>query len=164
MNLNNSALSLSRYESEKLVETGHLTLLYRIEAPEISQYEGTFRFDWDTHAIFPAIAVKNDAGSFDEDMTGFTTALKDKLHDKDWSFFILNAGKFWNYLGDGTHCSRLVRTPFGLVKDHVLQAENRYSREPLFAQVTNIGMTRIREEKDAWVWELTLQRIAGPQT
>jgi hypothetical protein len=159
MEFENNTLQLPYAEGKEIANSGSVTLLYPVSTPiGIAHYDGTFQFDRDTEGRFPAIATVHADGKFHEDLSAFKTRLWDGVGDEVQRFNVLNAGRFWNFLGDGTHSSTLVKTPFGLCVGDELQVENRYNVAPLKARVHDIALLRV-QDVNTWMWRLTLNAI-----
>jgi hypothetical protein len=155
----NNTLQLPYAEGKKIANSGSVTLLYQVSTPiGIAHYDGTFRFERDTEGDVPAIATVHADGKFHEDLSGFKTQLRDSVGDAIQRFDVLNAGRFWNFLGDGTHSSTLVKTPFGLSVGDELEVENRYNVPPLKARVRDIALLRV-QGVNTWMWSVILDAI-----
>lgn len=158
MQFKDNILQLPRAEAKALLLDGSVTLLYPFDAPKIARSNLMFEFDQDTESAFPAIAANREGSAFAENLADFKTALMDTLKDSTTRHWVRNAGRFWNYLGDGTHCSALVKTPGGLAVGDNMVAENRYNVDPVDVRVRDISLIRV-QGVNSWLWCVTLEKV-----
>ena len=62
--------------------------------------------------------------------------------------------RFWHFLGDATHCSKLVPTPNLWYPGLNILVENRYNHPVFSATVKEIALAQTPEK--SWVWVVTL--------
>lgn len=142
-------IELPRYEAEKLKKEDKLNLLYLIEevyvdTAHLSEECPPILFDLNlnTEPMFPAIKITNFA-------------------DGTFSRKTINAVCFWNYMGDGTHCSNFIYPPFNLHEGDIVTIENKYNVKPFPAIVTSIEINRILPTKQ-WAWSISFKNITSP--
>ena len=152
-----NTLQLPCAEARRLFEAGQVTLLYAIPTPHIEGTRELMHTDRHTEAGYPALAVTySDRPA--QDLSGFRPTPYDSA--QGWARVALyDAAWLVNYLGDGTHCSELIPSPFHLVPGDTLTVENRYNVDPFTARVKDLAVTRV-QSANTWMWQLTLERLS----
>ena len=143
------------YDAKKLQAGNDVTLLFEIPVPKINGYNSLFRFDYDTDVHFPAIlsCAKDRNTIFPE-----VVIEKKEICDGRKTDYTLNACVFWCFLGDATHCSEFVSTPYFLIKGQEIIVENRYNVPKMNCIVTDIQMVRDNELR--WFWSISLRKLS----
>jgi hypothetical protein len=142
-------LLLPRDDARRLAKGQAVRLLFPIEEP-LSTPAAPFRVSADTDAQFPT-RVQASKLPVRDDGAAWATA---ELGTPGW-VDVLNAGRLWNFLGDATHSTGLLRTPHGLAVDQPLTIENRYNVPPTAARVAAIELIRVQPDGQ-WFWLVEL--------
>lgn len=142
-------LNIPRQEARLLEDTGAVTLLFPVEAVKIEGYDELFCCGNATEANYPAI---DSAPNPD-----FDAVLDESV---TWARYRLRtAAQLWNFMGDATHCSELIPTPYRLKAGDALIVENQLNVSPFSAVVKNIAFVRV-QGASMWAWLVSLERAS----
>jgi len=145
-------LLLPRSEAKQIRE-GHATRLLFPIGLDLDTTNGFFRVSEHTDSQFPARSHVDELAAQHE-----KAAWSAGVESEHGYVVVANAGRLWNFLGDGTHSTQLLRTPHGLVIGQELSIENRYNVPATRVKVTAIEMLRLQTGKD-WFWLVELSAI-----
>ncbi len=98
--------------------------------------------------MFPSI--------FSNDKKLFENAV---IREQSGRRFIANGAQFFNYLGDGTHCSKIFSSPFGFIKDQIIEIENQYNIAKTKSIIKDINIVRSSENKEKWFWYIVIEKL-----
>lgn len=125
-------LELPRYERMILEHGEPVSLLYPID-PDLKCSAGhAFRLDRNSEPHYP-------------------------VHLKTENFGMVpqyNVAKFWNFMGDATHCSEDTQSPYGLVPGDTVIVTGQGG--PYTTEVTDVKLVRGLSATN-WMWLITLQ-------
>jgi hypothetical protein len=146
--LENNTLYVPYVEAKNLKEKSVVNLLFKIPQVKIFGKDMNFNFN-NAEPVYP-IAV--------------STQLKNllKIEDKD---MIIEGNKklsyryveFWHFLGDGTHYSEPIPTPYNFYPGKELLIENKYNYKAVKCVVTDISLVRVTFNE--WFWNIQIHKI-----
>lgn len=149
----NNILYLPIVEAKEIKEGLTVPLLF-----EMTDYfiHGTkINFDFrHSDSVYPSVILDREKITLAEKY--FLNSASCQINEQERTI-TYQLAQFWHYLGDGTHHSEFVPTPFGFYPGLTITIENRYNVKPTNAIVKNIKLTRVNEEK--WLWLVEIQKL-----
>jgi hypothetical protein len=142
-------LLLPRSEAKQIQAGRPARLLFPVD-DAISTPDHPFRASASSDAQFPACTKLAELPVRDSRPAWVTGPVSEHGYVD-----VNNAGRLWNFLGDATHCTQLLQTPYGLVEGQELTLENRYNVPATPARVTRIELLRVQTD-GPWYWLVEL--------
>lgn len=146
-------LYLPIVEAKSIQEGKTVSLLFNIPDCYIHNTNRIFELK-NSEPCYPAIIVNKEKEKIADSYCLKSAACQSDGNDRIRAYQLV---QFWHYVGDGTHCSDFVSTPFGFYPGLQVTIENRYNVKPTPVIVTDITLTRVAEEK--WYWMIVLQKL-----
>lgn len=151
----NNILYLSIVEAKSIKEGEIVPFLFEVEEALIANYQPPHKFDFrDSEPQYPSILSDKEKSRLAEKYQLNPNACQQDKHNRTVSYQL---ALFWHFVGDGTHHSEHIKTPFGFYPGQTLVIENRYNVKPTPAFIKNIRLTRFNEEK--WFWLVEIERL-----
>lgn len=148
----NNTLYLPIFEARQIKEGVLVPLLFEVSNCLV---EGTdFQFDLKrSEPFYPSSIREKELNTIAEkyNLNSFSC----KHNNSNLQTYQL--AQFWHYLGDATHCSEYVPTPFGFYPGLTITIENQFNVKPISSIIQNVKLTRNNEEK--WFWLIEIQRF-----
>jgi len=148
----NNILYLPIVEAKSLRENKSVSILFEVEPTLVDGSSYPFRYQG-SEPFYPANLLKKDLNKIAEKYSLESSACK----HEDRFTLSYQLAYFWHFLGDGTHHSEPVLTPFGFYPGKIITIENRYNVKPMDVLVKDIQLTRFDES--TWYWLVTLSSI-----
>ncbi len=148
----NTILYLPIVEAKSLRDGNEVSILFEVSPTFVSGSHHSFHYDG-SEPVYPANLFQKELNKIAEKYSLESSACK---HEER---FILSyqLAYFWHFMGDGTHHSEPVLTPFGFYPGQIVTIENRYNVKPMDVIVKKIDLTSFDESK--WYWLITLSSI-----
>ena len=149
----NNTLYLPIVEAKNIKVGLATSILFEIPETKISDYNALFNFE-NSEPSYPCVLLPNEKSKLAEKYKLNSAAIKIKENDLSQCYQL---AVFWHFLGDATHHSDYVNTPFGFYPGLEIQIENRYNVKPTNAFIKDIQLTRLNSDK--WFWLVVIERI-----
>lgn len=149
----NNILQLNLFEATNIAKGETVPILFNIGQYCCSGENIIFDFE-DSEPCYPVSVLEKEKN---------TVAEKYHLHSDSCSYDENNRmqtyqlATFWHFLGDATHCSEYVPTPFNFYPGMTINIENKYNVKPTPAYIKNIQLTRQNNEK--WFWLVEIEKL-----
>ena len=149
----NNILYLPRVEAKQIKEGLTVPLLFKIPDVNIEGSKIAFQFE-ESDPDYPCVILDKEKSKLAEKYQLNSDACQINENDRTVSYQL---ALFWHYMGDGTHHSDYVKTPFGFYPGLQIEIENRYNVKKTPAFVKNIKLTRVNSEK--WFWLVEIAKL-----
>lgn len=151
----NNILSLPIVEARDIKDGEIVPLLFEIEDAFIDNCQQLYKFDFrNSEPQYPSILSDTEKTRLAEKYQLNSHACQQDKHNRTVSYQL---AIFWHFVGDGTHHSEHIKTPFGFYPGFSLVIENKYNVKPTPAFIKSIRLTRFNEEK--WFWLVEIEKL-----
>lgn len=149
----NNILQLNIFEAKQIKKGITVGILFAIGEHCCSDEKYIFNFE-DSEPYYPVHILDKEKILVTEK---YNLDSESCNYDENNKMQTYQLATFWHFLGDATHCSEYVKTPFGFYPGMNIHVENKYNVKPFAAYIKNIRLTRMNEEK--WFWLVDIERL-----
>lgn len=148
----NNILQLSIVEAKSIAKGETVPILFEIGSYSCLHEDYVFNFK-NSEPFYPVSILEDEKNTVAEKYNLNSSAC---IYDENNRMQTYQLATFWHFLGDATHCSDYVPTPFNFYPGMNISIENKYNVKPTSAYIKNIRLTRANLEK--WFWLVEIER------
>lgn len=148
----NNTLYLPLFEAKQIKNGFLVPILFNVSNCLIENTDFPFDFKR-SEPEYPISISEEDLNTISEKYN--INSFSCKNHNDNLQTYQL--AQFGHYLGDATHCSEYVPTPFGFYPGLNINIEHQFNVKPILSIIKNIQLTR--HDENNWFWLIEIQRI-----
>lgn len=149
----NNTLQLNLFEANTIKKGETASLLFSIGEYFCFREKHIFRFE-NSEPNYPVSLLDDEKNIIAEQYNLNSASCSYDEHNRLKTYQLAT---FWHFLGDATHCSDYVPTPFGFYPGMNINIENKYNVKPTPAYIKNIRLTR--QNTDKWFWLVEIEKL-----